>query len=151
MSHGSPEADWDPPPDELNFPQMNSRSEPEACHRELRAPDRGAARLTALAGCLAAVAECFPEASDAEWEQVVEAACYQDPDAAWEQASNAEQASKAVEACCWDPDAARDSNTPNSRLDKARAGSPRILSSASPALHLLFSGFIRRNGLRQFR
>ena len=107
-------ADWDPPPDELNFPQMNSRSEPEVCHREILAPDRGAARLTALAGRLAAVAERFPEASDAEWEQVAEAACYQDPDAASEQASNAESASKAAEVCCWDPDAAQDLKTSSS-------------------------------------
>ena len=70
---------------------LNSRSEPEAGYRVLRALDRGALRLTASAGCLAAVAECFPEASDAEWEQVAEAACYQDPDAAREQESNAEQ------------------------------------------------------------
>ena len=96
--------DWDPPSDELNFARtdLNSRSEPEAGCREIPAPDRGAVR------CLAAVAECFPEASDAEWEQVAEAACYHNPDAAWEQASNAEPASKAAEVCCWDPDAAQD-------------------------------------------
>jgi hypothetical protein len=57
-------ADWDPPCDELNFVSrdLNSRSESEGGPRELRASDRGAVH------CLGAVAECFPEASDAEWE-----------------------------------------------------------------------------------
>jgi hypothetical protein len=49
MSDDWPGADWDPPFDELNFAQrdLHSRSEPETGCRVLRAPDRGAARLTA--------------------------------------------------------------------------------------------------------
>jgi hypothetical protein len=88
--------DWDPPSDALNFAQLNSRSEPEGGHRDLRAPDRGAVR------CLAAVAECFPEAPDAKSEQtsVAEAACYQNPDAERELEPHAERAPVAVEVGC---------------------------------------------------
>jgi hypothetical protein len=79
---------------------LNSRSAPEAGHRGLREPDRGARhRATALSLVLSA-------APDAKLAEVLtaEAACYQSPDAASESASNAEleQTSKAAEACCWD-------------------------------------------------
>ena len=49
MTDDWPGADWDPPFDELNLAQrdLHSRSEPEAGCRVLRAPDRGAACLTA--------------------------------------------------------------------------------------------------------
>jgi len=113
LSDGSPEADYDPRFDDLHraLMNLNSRSAPEAGHRGLREPDRGARhRSTALSLVLSAA----PDAEPAEV-LTAEAACYQDPDAAWEQASSAEPESKAAEACCWDPGAAQDSNTPNSR------------------------------------
>jgi hypothetical protein len=90
---------------------LNSRSAPEAGHLVLRESDRGARhRATALSLVLSAA----PDAKPAEV-LTAEAACYQDPDGAWEQASSAEPESKAAEVCYWDPDAAQNSSTPNSR------------------------------------
>jgi len=94
-------AGWDPPVDELS-----SRSEPEAGRREIRAPDRGASRLTGWASCLAASAVCFAEVQREAGSIVVVAYCW-DPDGA--------QPPLAVVACCWDPDAARNSKPLSSR------------------------------------
>jgi hypothetical protein len=118
LSDGSPEDDCDPRFDDLHraLMNLNSRSAPKAGHLVLRESDRGARhRATALSLVLSAA----PDAKPAEV-LTAEAACYQDPDVAWEQASNAqasnaESASNPAEACCWDPGAARDSHTPNSR------------------------------------
>ena len=143
MSGDLPGAGWDPPFDELNFGQtdLNSPSAPEAGCHATRAPGRGAVRqLAAWAVCSAAWGVC---SAAAEREQEKESA---------EAEVEPEQAPASAGAgYCLDPDAAQESKTLSSRRDRARAGSPRILSAASSALHVLLSGLVSRHGLRQFR
>jgi hypothetical protein len=142
--------DSGPRSDELNFAKrdLNSRSEPEVGRREIRVADHGsvpcfaavAGCLAAVAGCLAAVAGCLAAVAEC-----LAALLGRSPGA------EREQALISAEVCCWDQAAARDSKTLCSHREKARAGSHRILPSTSRALHLLFSGIISRNGLRQLR
>src|ERR1700681_1110730 len=124
MSGDLPGAGWDPPFDELNFGQtdLNSPSAPEAGCHATRAPGRGAVRqLAAWAVCSAAWGVC---SAAAEREQEKESA-----------EAEAEQAPASAGAgYCLDPDAAQESTTLRSRRDRAREGSPRILSAASSAL-----------------